>query len=690
MKKLVSIILCIGIILSALPSFSAEKESGNLEKILAEIKTRIPDTDGFENFDSNSYTENSITAYSFTWYTDGDKYKNMNVSVLSNGIITGLGIYSYDETSENPGFDRITTEEAMEKTYGLLYNLNPSLSGKLRLETYTDSESFSSQGFNFTVKHIENEIAVKGDTGYVSVDINAEKIQNFSINYTPDLTYENPAEAISAEDAKKAFTEKIGFVPSYRVYNDYKEKRVKIFPVYEIENSNLYINAINGEPEEILTSVIYRNTAFSEEKAMLADAAGAPFTAAEMEEISNYENLISEKEAEEILRKNSYFKITSDYKSEKVTLNKRLSFGEEYVYSFSFNKEDDKKYSYISASVDATSGEILSYHNSDSTYSEKAFDRAKYEKKAEEIISALAPVKKAEYTEDENTSSDNPSFNYTRYVNGIKVNGDYITVEFDKETGKLKDYRINYTNGSFLDISAMLKNEDICGKLFELTEYNLIYIPETTDEKTKIPVSAGLYYSFDNDSFIFNALSGERIDYRGELYKEELKLEDYTDISSHYAAEKINALKRFGIGFEGGLFKPDENILQKDFVYLLYASLYGGGVMPLNTKEQLEDFYESFIRRGIIKKEEVAPENSVTRQFAGKLIIRLLEMEKIALLEHIYNCPFEDVYEEKGYSTLLWGLGIINGTSEKTFTPSGELTRAQAAILVYNTMEKRN
>ena len=86
------------------------------------------------------------------------------------------------------------------------------------------------------------------------------------------------------------------------------------------------------------------------------------------------------------------------------------------------------------------------------------------------------------------------------------------------------------------------------------------------------------------------------------------------------------------------------------------------------------------------KKEEINKESYLTRAFAAKLIVRLLEIEDIAAIENIYNCPFEDVYEDKGYITLLWGLKIISGTDEKTFSPYSELTRAQAAIIIYNTM----
>ena len=41
---------------------------------------------------------------------------------------------------------------------------------------------------------------------------------------------------------------------------------------------------------------------------------------------------------------------------------------------------------------------------------------------------------------------------------------------------------------------------------------------------------------------------------------------EYSDISGHYAEKYINELAYYGVGFEGGEFKPDEKITQKDFL----------------------------------------------------------------------------------------------------------------------------
>ena len=686
MKRIFTIILCAVFLFSAVPSFSSEKESAELEKILSSVKERIPDTSEYKEFDSRTYLENGETFYSFNWYTDDEEYKSMSVTAVKD-IITGFNTYSSDEEIKKPGFNRISTDEAMEKAYGLIYKLNPTLVGKIKLEKISEHEAFNSDSFSFSAKHIENDILVKDDTGYLTVDINAEKIRNFNINYTFSPEYDNPDNVISADAAKKAFTEKIGFTPSYRVYNDYKEKKVKIFPVYTLEEPELYINAVTGEPESLSESPVYRNTAMAKEESLADSAMGSSFTEAEKAEISNFSNLYSAEKLEKELRDNPHLNITKDYELKSKNISKSNFYENEYTYSFGFEKKEDEKHYYIDLTADATTGELLSYYNfSESYYDDIAIDIAKYEKKAEEILTAFAPVKKTEFKADEILNDKNPYFSFTRYVNGIKVNGDSIYVGFDKKSGKLTEYRIDYTKGDFPDITNILTNEQICGKLFELADYNLMYVPQFEGDVTKTVTGAKLYYYCDAASFVFDALTGNRVKYDGSLYTEKTALHEYTDISGHYAHKEIEALRRFGLGFKGSLFKPDEKILQKEFVGFISSLLGRSGVQPLSDESDFESSYKFLQNHNIIKKDEINREAPITRAFASKLIIRLLELEKCAALENIYNCPFEDVYTDKGYITILWGLNIVKGTGEKTFTPQGELTRAQAAIFIYNTM----
>ena len=99
-----------------------------------------------------------------------------------------------------------------------------------------------------------------------------------------------------------------------------------------------------------------------------------------------------------------------------------------------------------------------------------------------------------------------------------------------------------------------------------------------------------------------------------------------------------------------------------------------------------EEYYKLSEKFNLLTEDEKAPDLPVSRINAAKIICRALDAEKYAKIDKMFACPFYDVTEGKGYATLLWGMNIINGTSASTYSPNDSLTRAQAAVILYNTM----
>jgi len=97
--------------------------------------------------------------------------------------------------------------------------------------------------------------------------------------------------------------------------------------------------------------------------------------------------------------------------------------------------------------------------------------------------------------------------------------------------------------------------------------------------------------------------------------------------------------------------------------------------------------YKQLIRRGIVKEGEKDPDAIITRENAVKFIIRVLNYEKVANIRGIFIVPFEDAEdiapELEGYVAIAAGLKIVSGSGGK-FNPKKELTRAEAAVMIYN------
>ncbi len=190
---------------------------------------------------------------------------------------------------------------------------------------------------------------------------------------------------------------------------------------------------------------------------------------------------------------------------------------------------------------------------------------------------------------------------------------------------------------------------------------------------------------------MFDANTGVVIDYTGAPYKER-KPAAYTDISGHYAENMINALAEQGITLEGAEFKPDEKILQKEYLKMLsrLADYYSPTPMA-ETSEEYDRLYAYLMTKGVIKEGEKNPDAFITKEDAVKFIIRAINYDEVADIKGIFISGFSDDSEINpdliGYVAIAKGLKIVSGYNGN-FNPKTELTRAQGAVVVYNYLSR--
>ena len=70
-KKMLSSLIAVVIAASGAVPVMA-KDTTKLQQILEEVKARIPDTDEYENFSSETQEEDGDIRYSFNWTTEKD------------------------------------------------------------------------------------------------------------------------------------------------------------------------------------------------------------------------------------------------------------------------------------------------------------------------------------------------------------------------------------------------------------------------------------------------------------------------------------------------------------------------------------------------------------------------------------------------------------------------------------------
>lgn len=160
------------------------------------------------------------------------------------------------------------------------------------------------------------------------------------------------------------------------------------------------------------------------------------------------------------------------------------------------------------------------------------------------------------------------------------------------------------------------------------------------------------------------------------------------DMTKHPQAA---ALAQFGIGYAEGLLQPERPLTQVALVTLLLSA--DGYTGDPDAEGGQDALYEAAYQRGIISREEAAPQKVMTRAELVKLLITCTGYGKTAGLPGIYRCSFADASEIPvayyGYVATAQGMGLIRGDEKGRFLPNIAATREQAILVLYQFMSRK-
>ncbi len=663
MKKLVSIISALTIAASLCAPVLAENNNDEMKSVLAGVKERVEIPAECTEFSSGSRSAYGITTYNFSWSTkDATEYKYVDVSCLEDGTITSYS--TVDKSSSGaPKIPQLSQADAKDMAEDFVKKINPDFPYELKLNDSFNGSIFS-DSYRFSIDIYVNGILLEDADGSVSVNSETGKVTHCYMNYTPA---EFPAvdSAISVDDAKKAYSEKLGLKLVYKVYTD-NENNEKAYPAYVQKNmNNTYINALTGDVITLQNGENGSRNATVAGGAMkeMSTADDAGFTPQEISELENIKGLISKENAEKQLRTNKTLDIPSDLNVRYINLAKAYN-RDEYSYNISLYSDDVN----VHASMDAKTGEILSYERYGTDKDDKNTQN-------DEALKSLAGNKADEYEYDKDSEC------YQRYVNGVPVTGDTVALRYSD--GVLTGYYISYAKADFPSVDNVISISDAEKTMFDKNGYSISYVLNYEDNKlAAVPV-------YVHKDININALTGKLVTYNNEeITGSEGKIE-YSDIDGHYAKEIIETLAYYGIGFDGGAFKPDEKITQKDYIALLTTLNQSPIVIMGTDSAQYSRAYTTAIRQNILSEEERDDDAIVTREKAAVYLIRAIGAEQFAKYDSIYVTPFKDVTQYKGYIALLNAMGIVSGNGDGNFNPQREITRAESAVIIYNYLTRQ-
>ena len=454
------------------------------------------------------------------------------------------------------------------------------------------------------------------------------------------------------------------------------------------------------------------NTSLKAETADAAEA-GPTLTDTELEGVAKLEGVLDKDaldgkiKAWKELGLNSYTLGSASYTVDRETgdVTARVSYAK--------NSEEGISRRYVT--LDAKTGELFSMYGNNAGYVIPEEDSKEYkalltpqaaQAKGEAFLKALWGdqfAKTERYSEVEGeTKAMDYSFTFAQKVNGYFFPANSISVRVDAADGSIMGFSKGFDEDvTFDDAEGLISEEaaiDAWCRSYPV-ELGYMEIPVALDMTKEYELLRNAGYSYYNSLKPGYAL-GDRdgwytgVDAKtGELVKSETTEPErmaYDDLEGHWAAEILNELARYNVGWWGGKAQPDKALTQLDYIALL-ASANGYGYDPAET-ENVDYLYDFAYRQGLLTKEERQEDKVLTRTEVVKMFLNSEGYASVAQLPGIFRCDFTDAGEiaeaDLGYAALAQGLGIIGGDSQGRYAPERTAVRSEAAVMLWKYLKR--
>lgn len=720
MKKTISSILStLLIIMMIIPAPCMAEENEELQRAIQTVREKFDIPDIFTEFNYNVNTENGKNVWHLSWNSKDGLEGSMSVNVDEEGTVRSYYFYKPYDYSRARKLPKISRQEAKVTAEDFIKKINPGLLTQIKLADYYKN-TLMERTYNFHYVRLVNGIPFYNNNVEVQVNNETGDVQRYYYNWSDDLVFPAPDDIITLEEAQKAYMDKLGLKLIYNYISNHDTHRT--YAVYvPVYGNNCCIDAFTGDKLE----VDYGNYSpyygsMSDQGGMMKKArmeeSAEDLTPEELKAVDEVSKLKTKDEAEKIARDVKVLELTDDFKLARTSLRRDWTFKQDFTWDLNFIKEVSDKEEQpknVSVRLDAKTGKIKSFYRyvSYEKDSEAGYDEEDAKAAAVELIKELHSAK-ADYIEYDDTYKNHYQpegdqkkpvryrLRYIRKGNGIQFPTNSMRLEFDAVNGKIFNFNMNWYDVEFPSLDNVVLVDDVYEKMFSDVGLELQYKTKYIDEieykyhydPNRKPDVKLVYGIKPGKPLYFDANTGQMLDNSGKPYKENKPVE-YTDISGNFAEKQIKILAEYGIALEAPEFNPDQSISQKDFLILLAKTInyYTYRDVLSSDDKEIEELYNYLIREGIVKKDEKAPDAVVTREESVKLIIRALKYDKVADLKGIYKTSFKD--EDKinpdliGYVSIARGLKIINGNNGY-FNPTDKLTRAQAAIIIYNYLNR--
>lgn len=686
-KRMLSAAVSAAVILSGTVSgiaFATDADGLSSAIVTAKSKFDIPAE--LTEFESNIISDENGTEYELCWKNETS---DDLISITQNTKGDTVNFYTRDSeySDREVAFPALDKSMVTEKAYEWLSSVNPEWIAELPKDKIADNSGGGIRGGNTYVypKRYKNDIRFLNDGVRFEVDNTTGEVKSMSATWTYDDNVPSPAEALSVSEAKDKFVE---LSPIELVYETADDKTAYL--VYRLSDRGAILDAVSGGAFSNTPSDLQDKNESASDSAVSGGSGGSisGLSASELKNLEQIENLKSEDELK-TFAVNMYgteLKL-ADYVGCGYRRVRGMSGEVEYRATLSFTFDKDTQYARnASATFDAQTGELISYYCPRGKKSALGIDSQENKQHAEECVerfinnsaemdlTSLDPIE-CTYTE----YSDSYLFTYSREENALRFPANKVWVSADAQSGTINSFQKSWDkNIQFEDTDNLISLEEANNIIKNNMNLELCYKYSYEKDGERYNKKLALAYTINTKSNTsIYAKSGDAVkadSSSSTIYP--------TDTKGHYAEAMIKKLIDNGVNIaDSEAFRPDDTITKGELASMA-ACLRRGYYSSAADTELLKNY--DIIRNG----ENYTPDSNALRSDGVKYIIRALGYGKPAELKNIYICDFADsdnIPEEiRGYAALAKGFGIVNGDENGCFNPNDELTRADAAIMIYN------
>lgn len=172
--------------------------------------------------------------------------------------------------------------------------------------------------------------------------------------------------------------------------------------------------------------------------------------------------------------------------------------------------------------------------------------------------------------------------------------------------------------------------------------------------------------------------------------------ETLTDMSDdHWAYAAVKTLNNAGVinGFEDGTFRPEDKVTREQFIKMLVGAfnMTSDNAVCNYSDVPLDAWYYASVaiatEKGITKGygNVFGTGTSITREDAAVMIYRIIEAAQKDADAFTDDSAISSYAKDAVYA--LYGNGVVSGMGDGTFAPKANLTRAQAAQIIFTALE---